>query len=567
VLNVAMSFQLMFHSTKANLMLPNTKTRMNTRRFNQQLADVVGELKVNRSVEALQLAKSLVRDFPNRSDAHHAIVKAYAANGDKKNALLHAEQAHQLDPEHPGITFLLGRLYLDFNLYEFAAPLLRDAFAKAPNSMLIHWALANYEIAINDGFKAVEHYNQALQIGTPDKQQRQALNKEKALALEAINDRIAADQIYSELQEDDQESHANLLIQRGDLRLNGLDSPLHGSIQESLASNTLTVEQRSELLRVQGNMHDDAKQFDKAYELWTRSRSLKQTGQSTLLANHKLDSIEHVYSKQLLEEFRAFGSPSEKPLFIMGMPRSGTTLVEQILAAHNEVTTIGELGRMSRLQSAFRKMALNNGPESTMREFSQRNAILEMADEYLHFLEIVKPGNSRFVLDKTPFNFVVCGYVNLCFPNAKFIHCNRHPADSFVSAYQNKMNQQHDYSYGQVPYVDAYMAKLRLIRHWKSIFPDKIFELKYEQLVEEPRKVVAALLDFLGLDWEENCLKFFEKKTTVKTFSRDQVRSAVYTSSKERWRNYEKHLGPLFATLQENNFDYHRDVEDSTKRT
>jgi tetratricopeptide (TPR) repeat protein len=500
--------------------------------------------------------------YPQTAEANQLMARAYVALDDRKKAIQHAELANKINSRHPGTIFVLGRLYLDFHLYEFAAPLLRKAHKELPDSLLINWALANYEMAVNDGYQAIEHYEKALAAAVST-EHKNSIKIELAHALESVGRITDADAIYQELQAVEA-FNAIALINRADLKVYGVDSEVYNQLTTRLSDSKTSSEDKSDFLRVLGNIHDQAKQYDVAFEKWLESRKLKSVNYGHQRSADRASVVKSIYTREILERYSHFGAPSEKPLFIIGMPRSGTTLTEQVISAHTAVYGVGELGRMSKLASAFSNMAGAEGTEQLLERFAKTNGIAEMAIEYITLLNAVRPEPSSYVVDKDPFQFFAMGYIHLCFPNAKFIHCNRHPADTFISAYQNKMNQHHDYAYDQVEYAKTYLIKQDLLAHWRSIFPKQIFDLKYESLVEDPRGTVEKLLAFLGLEWQENCLKFFEQKTTVRTFSRDQVRSAIYTSSKERWRNYEKHLCSLFDTLKEMGFDYHRDVEDST---
>jgi hypothetical protein len=149
-----------------------------------------------------------------------------------------------------------------------------------------------------------------------------------------------------------------------------------------------------------------------------------------------------------------------------------------------------------------------------------------------------------------PHNFRDIGFIHLCFPNAKIIHCRRNPLDNFISAFQNLMNANHSYAYDQTDYGEYYLEYRRLMNHWKSIFPESIYESDYEALTQNPEMEVRKILDFLGLPWEDACLKFNERKSTVKTFSLMQVRNPINKGSIARWRNYEKQLSPVIAILK-----------------
>ena len=168
-------------------------------------------------------------------------------------------------------------------------------------------------------------------------------------------------------------------------------------------------------------------------------------------------------------------------------------------------------------------------------------------------MKYLVPQRERAV-DKMPDNFRYCAEIAFLFPNARIVHCRRHPGDTFISAFQNEMNEVHSYSYNPVSYAARYASYSALMRHWKAVLPEgQIMDLDYERLTAEPRQVIGELLGFLGLDFEEACLHPESNAGTVKTFSRLQVRAAINTSSVGRWRNYERHLRPVldaYASVQ-----------------
>ena len=173
-----------------------------------------------------------------------------------------------------------------------------------------------------------------------------------------------------------------------------------------------------------------------------------------------------------------------------------------------------------------------------------------LAGGYVSLLKFLAPGAKR-VVDKMPHNFVAIGLIALLFPNARIIHCIRNPADNFISAYQNMMNPNHSYSYAPEDYARYYKEYLRLMRHWQSLIPDRIFTLRYEELVANSEEKIRQLLEFLGLPWDSRCLRFHERGAMVKTFSRQQVRSALHQGSAGRWKNYEAELLPLLEILRD----------------
>jgi tetratricopeptide (TPR) repeat protein len=503
---------------------------------------------------AINAATLFLDRYPRDAEANYNFARALVRQEKKNVALAHAEVANKLSPNMANYIFLLGRLYLDFSLFEFAAPLLRDAVLNLPNNILIQWAMADLFYALGDGGRALQHYQKALSL-TPDAYQRPHLLIDYAKCLQTNAAKEEANAVYEELESiDGYELEA--LAKRSTVIKNKPDSTIAQRLISTLKIKNLNKEIRSEILLSLGNMHENAGDFDQAFELWSNSRSLKTITRERDVGYRALDHITNFYTTELLRAARPFGHQSERPLFVAGMPRSGTTLTEQIVSGHSEIFGVGELGRMHRLEKAFVTDYSSANHVERILKNSAKGELIARAEETLRLLDVLAGPTPKYVVDKLPSQYLSMGYTHLCFPKAKFIHCQRHPADSFISSFQNNMSQFHEYSFDQTVYAEAYLTKERIMAHWRSIFPDLIFELKYETLVSHPEKAVREMLDFIGLGWDPKCMQFFEQARTVKTFSQDQVRKPIYTSSIYRWKKYEKHLGPLFAALKEANFEY-----------
>jgi hypothetical protein len=175
----------------------------------------------------------------------------------------------------------------------------------------------------------------------------------------------------------------------------------------------------------------------------------------------------------------------------------------------------------------------------------------------MNLLNVLAP-DARRAVDKMPHNFLYLGFIHLCFPNAKIIHCTRNPLDNFISAFQNEMNSSHSYVYDQVAYGEYYLNYRRLMNHWTAVMPHSIYQSPYESLTENPEVEIRKILNFLDLPWEEACLKFNERESTVSTMSRLQVRNPINTHSVSRWRNYERHLGPIIGVFEKAGFPVQR---------
>jgi tetratricopeptide (TPR) repeat protein len=228
------------------------------------------------------------------------------------------------------------------------------------------------------------------------------------------------------------------------------------------------------------------------------------------------------------------GSPSDRPLLILGMPRSGTTLVEQIVSSHHAVTAGGEL------------MFWNTQAASLGHETNDRlspGAAGRIAAAYEAILHLIDATASR-VTDKAPSNFLWIGLIRIVFPNARIIHCRRHPVDTCLSNYFTNFAERVPFAYDKEDLVFYYRRYEMLMRHWRAILPaDRFHEIDYEQLVTDPEPVTRRLIAFCGLTWDDACLLPHANRRPVKTASLWQVRQPPFRGSIERWRHYEPWLG------------------------
>jgi hypothetical protein len=233
------------------------------------------------------------------------------------------------------------------------------------------------------------------------------------------------------------------------------------------------------------------------------------------------------------------------------MPRSGTTLVETILASHPQVFAAGELNDLLRIANQPKPGVLSEGFPLSMQGLTAED-LKKMGSRYVAGLRKHSTVAGR-ITDKMPANFMALGLIHLMLPNAKVLHVQRNPADICLSGFTRHFNsnsQLHSYDLREMGLF--YVDYARLMEHWRQVLPEGAFlDVRYEELVAEPEENTRAILEYCGLDWDDACLTPHKTKRTVKTASVTQVREPVYTTSVERWRRYEQHLGPLFEALGE----------------
>jgi hypothetical protein len=248
----------------------------------------------------------------------------------------------------------------------------------------------------------------------------------------------------------------------------------------------------------------------------------------------EIDRIIETYTPEFFARQKRFGCASELPILIVGMPRSGTTLVEQILSSHTNVEAGGELTFWSEQFPALAEVApIELGPALT------RN----LATDYLAVLRGISPAAER-VTDKTPGNFQLLGPIHLIFPQARIIHCRRNPIDTCLSIYFTYFGTMKDFTGDRSDIVFFYEQYLRLTAHWRRVLrADRFLEIDYEALVADRERLTRHMIGFCGLDWDEACLRSERNRRVIKTASNWQARQPVYTTSVARWRHYEPWLG------------------------
>jgi hypothetical protein len=256
-----------------------------------------------------------------------------------------------------------------------------------------------------------------------------------------------------------------------------------------------------------------------------------------------VDDVIERCTPELFAAAAEFGNPSELPVFIVGMPRSGTSLVEQIAASHSRVLGAGERKDVGRIAEAV----LARNRDKPIEEWDMGFA-RQLSDEFVALLHRLGSGAAR-VIDKMPDNILHLGIISVLFPTARVIFCRRDARDTSLSCYFQRFGEGNVFSYDLADCVRRCVEIERLADHWRRVLPLPMLTVDYETLIADPESESRRLIEFLGLDWEPACLEFHRTERPVFSAASWQVRRPIYTRSVGRWRCYEKHLGPLFEVL------------------
>ena len=309
---------------------------------------------------------------------------------------------------------------------------------------------------------------------------------------------------------------------------------------------------RYQLCFALGKSFEDSENYDTAFEYYARGNQLKlaELRYRAERTDNEFAEQQATCTRQFFDDRAGFGAQSNEPIFIVGMPRAGSTLLEQILASHPMVDGTIELPNiMSQAQIL--------GGRHRIDEESRYPGILETLDrqqferfgeQYLKSTRVYRKDGDYFT-DKMPNNFRHIGLIQLMFPNCKIIDARRHPMACCFSNFKQLFGEGQEFSYGPEELGRYYTGYVELMAHWDKVLPGKILRVQYEDVVEDLDAQVRRVLDFLGLPFDQRCIDFHETERAVHTPSAEQVRQPVYKSGVEQWKNFEPFLGPLKESL------------------
>lgn len=321
-----------------------------------------------------------------------------------------------------------------------------------------------------------------------------------------------------------------------------------------MADNPLMAEQaRISMAFALSDLYEKQKDADNAWpylELGNRLTD-KQLGYSPEGFTKKVDTFKQVFTREFFAGQEPIGNSWPTPIFVVGMPRSGTTLTEQILCSHKDIFGAGELDLMGRLNQLMPKVLKDNRPFPVCIDKFTPHLRTEAARFYLKGLQHYDTEHD-YVVDKMPHNFMQLGLIHLIFPQAKIIHIQRDPRDTALSNFQQNFKAKHG-GMGFAFDLEKIALQIndyhRIMQHWREVLPAPVFEIKYEDLVVDQDTWSHKLLEFVGVDWDEQVMDFHKTERAVRTASVTQVRQPIYQTSKQKWRRYEKYLQPLLDNL------------------
>ncbi|MBL4691834.1 MAG: tetratricopeptide repeat protein [Magnetovibrio sp.] len=529
--------------------------------------------------KALACFQWVVQRQPQNALMHYNIALASQQLGHYDEAISSYQSALRFDAENPRLYFNLacllsnlGQTKAAIDNYQLAISKKSD-FAEAYNNMglcleklgMSDAAKVCFEsvIAINpeiseahnnlglivfdagDLKTALKHYFIALKH---DPKFMRAFNN-IANVYKAMGERDQAFEYYRktiELDPDIAEAHKNLALMK---KHKEYDQDLE-NMESFFGRPGVSEDQKMHLAYGLGKAFDELHRYDEAFEYLafgnkTYRASYDYNSQQDLdYFNH----IKEVFNASLFETRKNMGCEDATPIFILGMPRSGTTLVEQILSSHPDVFGAGELRTLSQIIVKHQTQENIAKYPDVVKDIKDTN-FNELGRQYVQAIRAHDPG-VRFIINKMPGNFLYIGLIKLILPKAKIIHCKRSPEDTCLSIFRYHFSGLHEYAQDLKELGQYYNQYHDLMDHWHQHLPGFVYDIQYEDLIADQGGQTKALLDFCGLEWDDACLDFHKSKRAVSTASTEQVRRPIYKDSVQAWKHYEKQLAPLIEVLK-----------------
>lgn len=503
---------------------------------------------MRKSMEAELVYRQLALLAPRDIRGHNGIAESCLSQRKLQESEQSCIAALKLDANNVQALANLGTILQAKGNLDGAHALLQQAVSLAPDDASVHYKFACIALARGDAEQAKHHCRRAIVL-KPDFVEGHA-------ALASIHEQEGKfDQAWDIIQKLVSGGNRNphILFTYADLAHRYDKLPTAIRLLEGLvADEHLSRVTRSQSFHQLAELYNRSGDYDRAFLSQRMSNRLKEASFEPQAHADRISTYIRVFDRNLLASGPCAVNRSELPVFIIGMPRSGTTLVEQILASHLQVHGAGELLDIINIASG---LGNNADPETGYPMCLQdipANRLDEIADRYLEKLRSLDTQSAR-ITDKMPHNFLHLGLIQMLFPAARIIHTVRNPLDTCVSVYFQEFSSYHSYAYDLHHLAAYYREYERLMKHWEQVIKLPILKVPYEQLVNDQEGWSRRLIEFIGLDWDEQCLRFFENRRLVATPSYDQVRQPLYNHSVERWRRYETHLGPLKQAFCANN--------------
>jgi tetratricopeptide (TPR) repeat protein len=534
-------------STRKSASLPGKKIAPGKRMaFEDEMRLAQQSHKSGKPAEAEKTYRSILKRDPNHVEAARLLAGLAVENKQYGEAEVFLRHAASNAPDYGRIWIDLANTLREQEKLEEAMECALKVLELAPDKAEPHILIAGVAAAMNRHEDAIRHYEKALEI-SPD---RPGAMSSMAHHLKTIGSQQDSVVMYRKAIEA-KPDHAEAYWSLANLKTFRFDGHEVQAMKTLLKNDKLPDESRVQLNNALGFHYEAHKDFDRAFLHLEKCNFLRRQSEfyDPLETESGVDKIIEIIDKEFIDKHDELGNSDDSPILIVGLPRSGSTLIEQILASHSQVDGTHELGDLPQVAKRIRRFSKKRASFPVNLLDVSTEHWKKIGQDYIDSTRRFRAGAPYFI-DKNPNNFIFVGLLRIALPGAKIINATRHPLDSCFGTYKQLFASGQPFSYDLTELGEYYVQYQRLMEHWHRVAPGFTLDVGYENVVADLEGQVRRILDFCNLPFEENCLRFHETERAVKTASSEQVRQPIYSSSVNLWRNYESHLGDLIQILR-----------------
>ena len=481
----------------------------------------------------------LLKKFPDNDLLWNIKGLSLQYTGNVRESIDCFKTAINKNPKNIAVRNNLGNSYKYANQLGLANECFEECIKQEPNYTTSIVNLANLKIVINDFDAAINLYEKVMQIDN----NIESTYINLAQAYQSTNQfKKSLEIIKKGLQKFPSQTKIDKLLSS---QINYLDDDFHlKSMLKKLDKNILNDDQKINLFFSIGKAYEDKKDYLESYKFYQNGNDLKRSMLKFNINDKKKLFIDiKKYFEGTIPKNNDIKKINEKVIFIFGLPRSGTTLVENIISSHNKVSPLGEINYLSKF---FNINFVNNNQLTT--DFINGFLNQDLQKYYFDFIKFFNIKND-LVTDKSLNIYWFLGFIKIFFPKAIFVHCHRDPKDNCLSIFKNLFEDGQGWKYNETELIEYYKLYSEIMMFWNTKFSNGIFNIKYEELVSNSEKVIKDLIKHCDLGWDERCLNHHKNNAPIKTLSLNQANKPIYSSSVKSSNNYKDHLKEMFSSF------------------
>jgi tetratricopeptide (TPR) repeat protein len=495
--------------------------------------------------KAEEICRNILRRDPRNVNATRMLGLLARDLGKNRLAARMLRNAVKLAPDFYGARLDLARALIEIDELDECEQLLKDSIRMQPDLPAMHSLLGNLYSKRGQFEEAVETYEQALRIQPNHGPSLAAMGH----ALKTIGKQDESIGTYRDcIQRHPEFGEAYWAL--ANLKTFRFSDEEIATMESHVDNNKLPDETRVNFNYALGKACEDRGDYDQAFARYDQGNQLRRPYENYDPVQTEVvhDQIIETITPDFLAANQGFGEPDPAPLFIVGLPRSGSTLIEQILASHSLVDGTHELPDLPRIIKAINDQRPQGvGYPQALQHYGKE--LGKLGRQYLEWTSRYRK-NAPYFTDKMPNNFASIGLIASILPNAKVVNARRHPLDSCMGCYKQLFYKGQSFTYDLVELGEYYLEYQRMMDYWHEILPDMVIDVQYEDMVSDQENQTRRLIEHCGLPWEDQVLKFYETDRAVITASSEQVRQPIYSKSVNSWRRFEAHLEPLIEVLE-----------------